>query len=72
MNSVMTFRMDKELEAALDRICARTGKSRSEIMRDALKREVALLTFEQLRAQMLPYGEAAGYITDEDVFRDIS
>jgi predicted transcriptional regulator len=72
MNPVLTVRLDPELERALERICARTGKSRSEVVRDALKRQIALLTFEQLREQMMPFAEAAGYLTDEDVFRDVS
>ncbi len=41
-------------------------------MRDALRRQLAIRRFEQLREQMIPVAEARGYLTDEDVFRDVS
>jgi hypothetical protein len=31
-----------------------------------------VLQFEDLRRQTLPFAEARGYLTDEDVFRDVS
>ena len=42
------------------------------MIRDALRRQLALLQFEQLRRDILPFAEARGYLTDEDVFRDLS
>jgi hypothetical protein len=50
----------------------RSGRSRSEIVRDALRRQLALESFEQLRRQVLPFAESRGYLIDEDVFRDLS
>jgi hypothetical protein len=41
-------------------------------MREALRRHLALTQFEDLRKRMMPFAEAAGYLTDEDVFRDVS
>ena len=38
----------------------------------ALRRQLALLQFEQQRERVLPFAEAAGYLTDEDVFRAVS
>jgi predicted transcriptional regulator len=70
--STMTIRLDEELERLLDRLCAETGRTRSDVVRDALRRQLALLRFEQLRRQVMPFAEARGYLTDEDVFRDVS
>jgi predicted transcriptional regulator len=72
VKSVVTIRLDKELERTLDRVCAQTGRSRSDVVRDALRRQLALMRFEQLRRKALPFAEARGYLTDEDVFRDVS
>lgn len=72
MKSAITIRLDPDLERRLDRLAEETGKSRSEIVRDALRRQLALLQFEQLRQRTMPFAEARGYLTDEDVFRDIS
>jgi hypothetical protein len=48
------------------------GRSRGEIVRDALRRQLSLIRFVQLQRQALPIGEAAGWFTDEDVFKAVS
>jgi len=72
MGNTLTIRLDDDLQRLLDDLCSRTGKSRSDIVREALRRQVALLGFEDLRRRTLPFAEARGYLTDEDVFRSIS
>lgn len=69
---VLTIRLDPELDRQFDRLAASSGRSRSDIARDALRRQFAVLQFEEARRQVLPFAEARGYLTDEDVFRDIS
>ncbi len=71
-SSAFTIRLDPDLERQLGRMAAATGRSRSELVRDALRRQLALLQFEQLRRRLVPFAEARGYLTDEDVFRDVS
>lgn len=70
--SALTIRLDPELAKQLDRLAARTGRSRSDIVREALRRQLAVSQFQELRKRMMPFAEAAGYLTDEDVFRDVS
>ena len=70
--SPITIRLDEELERELDRACTRTGRTRSDLARDALRRQLALLRFERMRKRALPLAESQGYLTDEDVFRDVS
>ena len=70
--SALTIRLDPDLEKQLDRAAKRSGRSRSEIVRDALRRQLAIAQFEDLRKRIMPFAEAAGYLTDEDVFRDVS
>ena len=72
MKSAVTIRLDPDLERRLDQVAESSGKTRSEIVREALWRQLALLQFERLRARAMPFAEARGYLTDEDVFRDIS
>jgi predicted transcriptional regulator len=72
MKRTVTIRLDERLERDLERICRRLGRTRSEVVRDALRRQLALLRFEENRRRLLPYGEAAGWLTDEDVFRRVS
>jgi predicted transcriptional regulator len=72
MRPVLTIRLDPDLEKLLDRLCKQTGRTRSELVRDALRRQLGLLRFERLRRRALPFAEARGYLTDEDVARDVS
>ena len=70
--SALTIRLDAELEEQLDRVARESGKSRSELARDALRRQLAVLQFEQARRQIMPFAEARGYLTDEDLFEALS
>ena len=71
-SSTLTIRLDRALERQLAQLAKRSGRSRSDIARDALRRQLAILQFEDARRQVMPFAEARGYLTDEDVFRDIS
>lgn len=70
--STVTIRLDAKLQRDLDRLSRRLGRSRSDLVRDAVRRQVALLRFEEARSQLLPLAEAQGILTDEDVFRIVS
>ena len=72
MKTTLTIRLDEETDNLLNQIAKRAGRTRSEVVRDALRRQLAVLQFDQLRKEVLPFAEARGYLTDEDVFRDIS
>ena len=70
--SALTIRLDPELERQLARVARRTGRSRSEVVREAVRRQLALAQFDDLRRRIMPLAEVRGYLTDEDVFRDVS
>ena len=70
--SAFTIRLDPDLERQLARAAKRSGRSRSDLVRDALRRQLAIAQFQDLRRRIMPLAEAAGYLTDEDVFRDVS
>lgn len=72
MRNAITIRLDPALEKLLDRLCRMTGRTRSDLVREALRRQLNLLRFEQLRRQVLPFAEARGYLIDEDVVRHVS
>lgn len=72
MNSTVTIRIDRELERRLKKASRNSGLSRSEIVREGLRRQLARMSFEGLRERLMPFAEAQGYLTDEDVFRDVS
>lgn len=72
MNATLSIRIDRDLEQLLEQIAKRTGRSKSELIREALRRQFSIDSFQQLREKLLPYGEAKGWLTDEDVFREVS
>ncbi len=68
----VTIRLDPKLEELLDEVCREIGQSRSEVVRDALRRQLALRLFEEARRKVIPFAEAQGIYTDEDVFERLS
>ena len=70
--SALTIRLDPELKRRLAQAARRSGRTRSEIVRDALRRQLTIAPLEDLRRRIMPLAEAQGYLTDEDVFRDVS
>ncbi len=73
MKSVtLTIRLDADLDKLLAKVCRESGKSRSELAREALRRELRISQFEALRRRIMPFAEARGFLTDDDVFSDTS
>jgi predicted transcriptional regulator len=72
MPSILTIRLDDELNTRLEKVCMRSGRNRSEVVRDALRRQLDVTAFDQLRSLAKPFAEAQGFLTDEDVFKTVS
>jgi predicted transcriptional regulator len=70
--ATLTIRLDDELERLLSEASRRTGKCKSTIAREALRRQIRFESFEALRRRIMPFAEARGYLTDEDVFSRVS
>jgi predicted transcriptional regulator len=70
--SAVTIRIEPDLQKLLDKVCKQSGRTRSDVVRDSLKRQLSIIRFEQLRRQVLPFAEARGYLTDEDVNKALS
>jgi predicted transcriptional regulator len=70
--STLTIRLDQDLEDLLNKASRRSGRNRSEVAREALRRQLRITQFEALRRRIMPFAEARGYLTDDDVFADVS
>ena len=68
----LTIRLDDKLEREITRLAKMQHKTKSEVARELLRRHVLVREPDQLRTRLQPYSEAAGYLTDDDFFRDIS
>lgn len=68
----LTIRLDAKLAKALERIAKSTGRTKSEIAREALRRQVAVAQFRELRKSSLSFAQAQGLVEDGDVLRAAS
>jgi predicted transcriptional regulator len=68
----LTIRLDDKLEADLERLSRQQKRTKSELVRDILRRYTSAELFQEARRRMKPYAERAGYLTDEEFFRDFS
>jgi metal-responsive CopG/Arc/MetJ family transcriptional regulator len=72
MRGTITIRLPEKLQRDLDRVVKAEKTSKSDVIRDAIERYIALKRFQQLRKKVLPFAEAEGLVTDEDIFKAIS
>ena len=71
MNQTLTIRIPDNLKRELEKLSKTEEKPVSDLVRDSLKRYIAIHRFRQLRNTVLPFAEAQGILTDEDVFKFI-
>lgn len=72
MRETITVRLPAKLQKELDLLVRTEHTSKSDIIREAVSRYLAVKRFRQLRNRILPFAEAQGLITDEDIFKTIS
>jgi predicted transcriptional regulator len=70
--AMLSIRLDDDLDRLLGKASRQAGRSRSEVARDALRRQLRLTQFEAIRRRIMPFAEARGFLTDEDVFGKLS
>ena len=71
MNTI-TIRIPPQLRSELQEISSQRSVPISDLVRESIRRYVAIERFRSLRRRTLPFAEAQGLLTDEDVFRAIS
>jgi predicted transcriptional regulator len=72
MTATVTIRLDEALQKRLTQLSKSTGRTRSDLVREALERQLAVFEFEKARSRTRPFAERAGFLTDDDVFRVVS
>jgi len=71
MSKTLTIRLDEKLAQKLNHVAERSGRTRSDIIRDALRRQLAIAILDEVREELVPLAEERGIYTDEDVFREL-
>ncbi len=71
MRESISISLPEDLKAELDEAVRVEGVSRSDVVREAVREYLFIKRFRALRQELIPYAEAAGVLTDEDVFRAV-
>jgi len=72
MSTTLSIRIDDDLERELSLAAQAAHRPKGDIVREALRRQLALNKFRSVRNEVMPLAEQAGFVTDEDVFKAIS
>jgi metal-responsive CopG/Arc/MetJ family transcriptional regulator len=72
MRATLTVSLPEDLNRELSRLVKRKGMSRSSVVPNALRRQIALERFRDIRDRLVPKAGKAGFHTDEDVFDAVS
>lgn len=70
--TTLTIRLPESLKSDLDDISREENEAISDIVRESLRRYVAVKRFRSVRKRVLPVAESQGLFTDEDVFKALS
>ena len=71
MRESISISLPEDLKAELDEAVRVEGVSRSDVVREAVREYLFSKRLRALRQELIPYAEAAGVFTDEDVFRAV-
>lgn len=71
--STLTIRLDLKTREALNRLSRATGKTQSDLVREALARMLVVEQFRAIRKRILSEAERkSGVLSDEDIFSMVS
>ncbi len=72
MSDTVTVRIPRNLRQELQAVAKTEHVPVSDLVREAIRRTILIHRFRGLRKKALPYAQAQGFLTDEDVFNAIS
>lgn len=68
----LTIRIDEKLEADLERVAKARHQSKSEVARQMLRGSLVRETLRQIHDTLGPQARAVGWLTEDDIQRDVS
>lgn len=72
MNQAITVRIPDDMRKELEELSKSEHKPVSDVIRESLRKYIAIHKFRKIRNMVLPFAEAQGILTDEDIFKEIS
>jgi predicted transcriptional regulator len=71
MKRPITVRLPDDLRKELQDISSRENIPVSDIVRESIRKYISIHRFRRLRNRVLPFAEAQGLLTDDDIFKDL-
>ena len=72
MRTVLSVSLPKPLAAELSRPATRTGRTKSDIVKESVSQYLWEARFGAVRRRLIRRAKRAGMVTEEDVFRAVS
>ena len=72
MKGILTIRIPEEMKRELARLSKSEKLPISDLIRESIHHYLAVKNFRKLRRKTLPFAEAQGLLTDDDIFKLIS
>jgi predicted transcriptional regulator len=72
MSNIISIRLPDDLKRELQEMSKEESRPISELIRESLKKYITVYRFRKIREKVLPFAEAQGILTDEDVFKIVS
>jgi predicted transcriptional regulator len=72
MQKSLTIRLPEDIRNDLEELSKAENIPISEIVRESIKKYITIQRFRRLRNKVLPFAEAQGLLTDEDIFKALS
>ena len=69
--TTITIRVPATLKKDLEQICRAENKTISDFARESILKHLAREQFRAVRKQILPFAEAQGLLTDDDIFENL-
>jgi len=72
MSQTLAIRIPDKLREELQEISRAEGKPISDLVRESLRRYIAIYRFRRLRNMVIPFAEAESIHADGDVYKQVS
>lgn len=72
MRTVVSISLSNDLASELQKIAKEAGRSKSGVIKEALRAYLWESRFIKIRKKMVRKAETTGLLTDEDVFKAVS
>ena len=72
MRTVLSVSLPKPLAAELSRLATKTGRTKSDIVKESVSQYLWEARFRAVRRRLIRRAKRAGVVTEDDVFRAVS